>query len=245
MGVAVSAALGLALSWNDVLPGGWRLRALLGVDQARAAKEREAHRRERLSAFEAEGRGEVEVLLLGSSTIERAGATFLGSAVRRVANRGIGDEPVGALLERVDRALDATPSGLVVLYAGSVDARRATGPAGGWRSVEEIAEDTATLLDRIAAHRDGARTLLLEVLPETDAKTPAVDRIPALNRSLERLADGRANVRFVRTWRPPLVAEGTLSESIAADRLHLNVAGYRVLGNWLAEDPWVRAAERR
>ena len=245
VGLAASAVLGLALSWYDALPGGWRLRALFGADQSRAAEERATHRAARLAAFEASAGGEVELLLLGSSTVERAGDSFLAAVDRRVANRGIGDEPVAALLERLDSMLGANSSGLVVLYAGSVDARRATGPNGSWRDVDEIVEDTAAVLDRIAAHRDGARTLLLEVLPETRARTPAGDRIPALNRKLLRLADERTDVRYMRTWRPPRVEAGALAGPVAADRLHLNDAGYRTLGNWLAEDPWVRAAVRR
>lgn len=237
----------LALAWYDVVPGGWRLRAWLGQTEAWADARRRQHRAERLAAFAAEPTGPVDVLLLGSSTIERAGGSFLATkgldgGVRTVRNRGIGDEPVAGLLDRLDEALEDGDPRLVVLYAASVDARRPTGADGSWRPLDAVAADVRLALDRLAQAAPSARVLVLGVLPETTPREPAAGRIEALNQRLRSLTEGRAGARFVPTWRPPLVAGGALAPGCAADRLHLNPEGYRQLESMLQADAWVLAA---
>lgn len=240
----LGATLGLA--WFDVLPGSWRLRSLLGVEELRAERLRAQHRARRLEGFEQEGTRDVDVLLLGSSTIERAGDALLRGLDLSVANRGIGDEPLALLAERLGSTLRATTPEVVVLYLASVDARRPTGPGGTWLPIPDLVQGAAEIVDRIQSLRPGTRVLLLGTLPETTAETPSHARIRALDAGLQDLAAERRDVRHVPTRRAPLVdpRTGLLDPRHATDRLHLAPRGYDVLNAWLEKDPWIESPGR-
>lgn len=238
-----AAAVG-SLVWLDVLPGGWRVRTWLGLEEARVARERQQHRAERLDAFDQEGPRDVDVLAIGSSTIERGGPGFLAEAGRTVAQRGIGDEPLALLEERFAATLRATKPETILLYAASVDARRPTGPDGTWRSIPDLALGVGRLVDLAAEAQPGVQVLLLEVLPETEAHPERTPRIRALNGALGALAADRPHVSWVRTWRRPLVDDvtGSLVDAFAADRIHLAPQGYSIVQRWI-EDALAQASE--
>ena len=154
------------------------------------------------------------------------------------------------MAERLEQTLESTAPELVVLYAASVDARRATGPAGAWRSVDEIALEVGRLLDRVSDLRPEARTLLLGLIPETESRGDVPRRIMGLNQRLAALTRSRAGVRFVETTRPPLVEARldeqrapALVEDYSSDHIHLGSRGYRILEQWLLTEPWLGASE--
>lgn len=236
--LATTAALLLygALALQGTVPGGWRLRSLVGDPSAAAQAERDAHRRDRLELFAREPATTGGVLFMGSSTLEffDLDRAFKGAPT---LNRGIGDEPVAAMARRLDATLERHAPRAVVLYAASVDARRPTG-AAGWRPVEDLVADVQRCAAAALRAPSVQTVLVVGVLPETSPREPVPGRVEDLNRGLKSLATSLGErVRFLDTQRPPLVdpESGLLEASMARDRLHLNEPGYAVLAGWLRD----------
>lgn len=220
------AVLGVALAAPgfDRLPGAWRARRWLGREPGYPE-----HRRERLEQLAREPEvADGTVVLVGSSTIERfpLERCFPG---RPASNRGIGDEPLAELAERIEVTLPRGRLGGIVVYAGSVDFRRDPAAAEG------IARDVDELLGRIAALRPGVPLCVVSPLPERAMSPSTAERLSELERLLRESCEARG-VAFVATDRPPLRGATGLSEAHSVDRLHLNDAGYDVLARWIVED---------
>lgn len=220
------------------LPGAWRLRRLaFGDDEQRRAR----HRAARLEAFAREAAPSAAVLLMGSSTVERLDAEALwpGASVR---NRGVADEPLAAMLERLPATLDRVRPRAVVLYPASVDARRPTGADGGWRPVPELTDELRLAVDAALGTWPELDIVLLEPLPETEPAPPLARRLAALREAYRAMATSRARVHFVPLHSSPLVdpATGLLARAHAADRIHLGPSGCEILSEVIGEVPAVR-----
>jgi len=220
------ASVGLAAAWFDFVPGGWRLRRMLGADEAHS--EYESARAQRLADFAAQTPPARAFVFLGSSTIERFDlARWFPLAP--ALDRGIGNEP---LVDLASRALASIPTDAqaLVLYAGSIDFRRCASA-----EVDALPDRIDRLLAQLVSERPGCELVVLGILPER-AMTP--ERVAALARLNAHLAD-HAHARgatFVETARPPLaLAHGALSEGFSCDSLHLSDDGYAVLAGWIAE----------
>ena len=226
----IGLALVLVLAWNDVLPGGFRLRGLV---EPYAVQVRRAHlraRAERLADFERENPTVApgSVAFVGSSTIERfpLDACFPG---RACVGRGIGNEPATELLERLAASLPPVPLGGVVLYTGRVDFLDGADAATVTARVDAVVR-------RLAELRPGVPVVLLGLLPERDQPAEVGERLARTNAALAGLARARG-LAFVPTAREPLTRpDGSLSEDFSVDRLHLGPAGYRHLSGWIAAE---------
>ena len=250
LGLGVALAILFALAWNDALPAKDALRGFLVDDDARAEQERRVHRAGRLSRFARDAEVDADVLLIGSSTIERAGDGLLARTGLAMVNRGIGDEPLELLAERFATTVERTRPEVVVLYAGSVDARRPTSSASAgeppslWRGIDDLAAEIGAMIDAALVAAPDVRVLVLEVLPETEPRPEVPERVRALNAALRGLAATRDRVELLETWRAPLVdaARGALRTEVAADTIHLAPPGYDALERWLRAHPWVSEA---
>lgn len=224
--LALVASASFAAAWLDLVPGGWRLRRALGHDDARANYER--HRVERLAYFASEATPPSAIVFLGSSTVERFDlARWFPLAA--TLNRGVGNEPVADLDERL---LASVPpdARAVVLYAGSIDFRRAAGDSG-----PDVADRIDALLARLVEQRPACELVVLGVLPEREMAPDRVAALASLNAHLADHARARG-ASFVETARPPLATDvGSLAESFSCDSLHLADDGYAVLAGWIAE----------
>jgi len=223
-------ALLLTLAWVDVLPGGWRLRGWVTPHSVREAREQAELSARRLLAFEGENATAPAgtTVWLGSSTIERFPLTELMPNTTHL-NRGIGGESAGELLDRLERSLPAARPARLVFYVGSIDHRvhdrRAARVAADARRVIEAA------LERWRA--DPPAVTVIGILPEQDMPSAMVERLARTNAALAELCEAHG-WRFLDTARPPLRREdGSLDPTYAADRLHLNLDGYKVLTLWL------------
>ncbi len=219
-----------ALALSGHAPGGWRLRTLVHSEAELDDAERAAHRRQRLETFALESTSPDGVLFIGSSTIEffDLAAAFPGA---NVINRGVGDESLAELGQRLDATVARSGCAAWVLYGGSVDLRRLH------RSPEAIAGHVAELLNGAEGSAPEARVILLGVLPERGMDPSTGERVHATNRALAALAASRPLVSFVETCRPPITEgpSGTLALGMSADRLHLNDAGYKEVASWILE----------
>lgn len=231
------------LVWLEVLPGRWRIERML-FSQAQIDLERRArHRAARLAGFERETPPAGGILLLGSSTIERFPDAALLEGEHGI-NRGIGNEDVHKLEARVDRTMERVRPRHVVLYAGSVDVRRA-GDDGSWLEVPKILEAVSRVVDALlqSERGDAARKLgvsLVGILPETQLRERVEERRQRVNAGLAALAAKRSRVHFVDVDRAALLVRDArgracLREALAADTIHLNEAGYALLLEWLRE----------
>lgn len=231
--VGLLGACAVALALLDVLPGGWRLRTLIVPQSVQDQRRRAAHRQERLEQFSKEPRpAPGSTLFLGSSTIERfpLAEHFQGLST---VNRGIGDEDLAGLEARALATVRDLEPARVVLYAGSVNVRRAIDD-GSWTSPGDIVVRAGKLAERLLDEPSVREVLLLGILPERETGAELGSRVRETNAGLAALALWKERISFIPLCREPLVDEaGNLREAFATDRLHLNDAGYAALAEWL------------
>ena len=229
-GSAFAASTIFGLAWVDVLPGGWRLRSWLVPQDVRDGRHREEHREARLARFAVENPSAPagSIVFLGSSTIERFDlvANFPGAPA---INRGIGAEDLALLSARLETSLPQALVAGLVLYAGSIDFRRyGEQPAA-------LGKGLGRLLERLTELRPGVPIAVLGLLPEVDFPAPSLLRLKRTNAAIERVCKAHA-AAFISTARAPILEpNGSLAPAFAADRLHLNGAGYEHLRRWILE----------
>lgn len=230
LSLAVLALL-LALSWNDILPGSWRLQGwVLGIE-GRDNRERLQHAAQRRDLFRSE-REQVDpgaVVFLGSSTIERfpLDQIFPG---KHCLNRGINGDSARDLLERLPESLPQTEPAGFVLAIGGNDLRRLH------MSAESAAESATQLMDELRKRYPMTPIIWLGLFGESQVSGDELGQVQDYNR-LAREAAAARSISFVPAQREELVdADGRLRLSHAADRYHLNLAGYLLLGQWIADN---------
>lgn len=228
---ALALAAALALAWNDVLPGGWRLHGLIEPHALAARRDQARRAAARVMRFRIENETAPAgaVVFLGSSTIERfpLDACFPGAAC---LDRGIGNERAAELERRLDASLPTVPLGGAVLFSGRVE------HLAGELAPAEIRIHVARVVERLRALRPELPIALIGVLPARAQSADEIARLDALDAELRALALERG-LAFVDTARAPMRdATGSLPEALSADRLHLGDEGYRVLARWLRED---------
>jgi lysophospholipase L1-like esterase len=228
--IGICVALALALAWNDVLPGGFRLRRLVEPHQVQVRRAQAHARFERLAEFERENPRVAPgaIAFLGSSTIERfpLADCFPG---RPCLGRGIGNESAAELLERLEASLPPVALGGVVLATGRVDFLAGADAAALRARVEAVVR-------RLAELRPGVPIALLGLLPERDQSAEVRARLARANAALAELA-AAPGLAFVPTARAPLTRpDGALAEDVSVDRLHLGASGYRHLSRWIVAD---------
>jgi len=216
----------LTAAWQGWVPGGWRLRRMLGQQGHSARYERDRARR--LAEFSQQVPPPRAFVFLGSSTIERFDlARWFPLAAS--LERGIGNEPLADLAART---LSCVPSDAqaLVLYAGSIDFRRSASA-----EVDALVDRIDRLLELIVRERPSCELAVLGLLPERAMPPERVAALARLNAHLAAHARARGAM-FVETARAPLaLPSGALSEACSTDSLHLSDEGYAVLADWIAE----------
>lgn len=227
LGLAAAAASALALSWFDVLPGGYTLRGWVEPHPAREAREWREYREDRLAHFrEQDDVAMGAVAFLGSSTIERMP---LEAFAAPCVGLGIGMEPIAQLRDRLTVGLPSDLAG-IVLYLASIDFRRDLSSPARTRTI------ASEIFDRLEAERPGVPVVVIGILPEVGMADDLIQLLADTNAALADLCQSRG-AAFVRTDRGPLrAANRSLAEDFTDDGLHLNQAGYQVLVRWLIED---------
>jgi lysophospholipase L1-like esterase len=172
--------------------------------------------------------GEARIVFLGDS-ITRRWATDGKAAWDRLfapldaVNLGIGGDRVENVLWRIHEGeLDDLNVRLIVLLIGTNNL--------GVNTPGQLTAGVSLLLQEIRQRQPRAVVLLLGLLPrERLGSSPMRERIREVNRRLTSLADGK-EVRFLDAGNVLLEDDGTLTEEVAPDGLHLSAEGYRRLG---------------
>jgi len=211
-----SIALGRSLCWCLQLAVAVRLCAA----EPRDPKRWEAD----IQAFEKQDREHPPrpggVLFVGSSSIVR---WKLDEAFPELGalNRGFGGSEVADSLYYADRIMLPYRPRIVVFYAGDNDTANGA-------SAEEVAENFATLAEKIHTALPETRLLFLAIKPSR-SRWKLVEVQREANRLIAEQAKGSDYLEFVDVATPLLGDDGLpRRELFEDDELHINAAGYRI-----------------
>jgi len=232
------AMVSLASSLVPVMPGG-----LFADDEAKPLALRPVPRPDRMEAHESFNEisksGEATLVFLGDSIT--AGWAGRGKEVwdevwapLGAANFGIGGDRTEHLLWRLDNGnYDGLEAKLTVLMIGTNNTghQGRPSPEHGDAVYQSPPEDTAAgvaaVIEKLREKQPGMKILLLAIFPRgADADDPMRQQNEATNALIAELADGET-VHYLDIGEAFLEPDGTLSEEIMPDLLHLSPLGYR------------------
>ena len=170
-------------------------------------------------------KGGARLVFVGDSLTElwRWDETWKAFDKYNAANLGIGGDKTQNLLWRLDHgevgALD--PEAVVLLIGtnnfGHLD-----------HSAEEVFEGTRRIVEKLLQVFPRAKLLLMGVFPcQQEADHPFRERIKKTNARTAALADGD-RIRFLDIGKELLESDGSISQTIMEDYLHLTPKGYRI-----------------
>lgn len=172
--------------------------------------------------------GDVDLLFIGDSITqgwERPGKTiwkkFYGD--RNAMNAGISGDRTQHVLWRLDHGnLDGIEPKLAVIMIGTNNA--------GTDSPDDIAAGITAIVAKVREKLPETKVLLLGIFPRgPNSDDPARQVTVATNKIIKSLDDGES-VFFLDIADEFLESDGTLSEEIMPDLVHLNVKGYEIWG---------------
>lgn len=159
------------------------------------------------------------ILFVGSSSIRlwtNLPSSYQG---KTVLNRGFGGSTYRDLLRYFNRVVLPYGPSVMVVYEGDNDLADGRNPA-------EIAQDLGLFLDRALTELRGTSVVLLTVKP-SPSRSHLMEVQMEFNARLKRMAQSRKGVVVADVGPPLLDAQGRPDPRFfAADRLHLNAAGY-------------------
>jgi beta-glucosidase len=95
-------------------------------------------------------------------------------------------------------------------------------------SVDEICEGIYTILEELHSWQPQSKILLLGILPRAQSPDAGVrTKIKQINGQLAQMADG-TDIRFLDFGSELLEPDGSISEGIMPDFLHLSESGYNI-----------------
>lgn len=159
------------------------------------------------------------ILFVGSSSIRMWTNLPSSHQGKTVINRGFGGSTYKDLLRYFSRIVLPYGPSVMVVYEGDNDLADGQSPA-------EIAQDLGIFLDRALTELRGTSVVLLTVKPSPSRKH-LMEAQMEFNAQLKRMAQSRKGVVVADVASPLLDAQGQPDPRFfAADRLHLNAAGY-------------------
>lgn len=176
------------------------------------------------------GEGPVDVLFIGDSITEAWDKSGLKVwedvfAPLNAANFGIGGDTTQNVLWRITegKALEKVRPKVVILMIG-------TNNFGLHHdSPEAVVRGVAAVVRTIRNQLPDSQVLLLDIFPRGERPDDKLRlQVAAANRQIASVGRGDERIRHLRIWDQFLEKEGTLSETIMPDRLHLSEAGYRI-----------------
>jgi beta-glucosidase len=184
--------------------------------------------------------GDVDLLFLGDS-ITRGWANDSDQgpravweryyAPRHAANFGIGGDRTQHVLWRLEHGeLDGIKPRVVVLMIGTNNVHANT-PA-------EIADGVTAVVKTLRAKLPSTKVLLLGVFPRGKTPDAVRERLKAVNERIARLDDGGKTVEYLDIGPRFLNPDGTISQEIMPDFLHLSRKGYHIWADAMEPTLW-------
>ncbi len=174
-----------------------------------------------------ENQGEIDLLFIGDSITqgwESAGREvwdeFYGS--RRALNIGISADRTQHVLWRLENGnIDGIYPELTILMIG-------TNNSGADRNTPpEILAGVKAVVEKIRSSLPDTKILLLGIFPRGAEFNDQRGVIAQVNQALSKM-DGKEKIHFLDIGHAFLEPDGTISEEIMPDALHLSPAGYRI-----------------
>lgn len=169
-------------------------------------------------------KGKVDLLFLGDSITQGWNEEtnpiwkrFYGP--RHAANFGIGGDRTQHVLWRIKNGeLDGIKPMVAVLMIGTNNVSSNT--------PDEIAHGVTAIVQELRQRLPETKILLLAVFPRSQKPDSIRDRLKSVNEKIAKLNDGD-HVRFLDIGKAFLEEDGTISNEIMPDYLHLSRSGYR------------------
>jgi lysophospholipase L1-like esterase len=178
--------------------------------------------------------GNVDLLFLGDSITQGWGGArktwdrFYGP--RKPANFGIGGDRTEHVLWRIQNGeLKGIEPKVVVLMIGTNNASENT--------PDEIAQGVTAIVHELRQRLPRSKVLLLGVFPRGEKPSPIRERLASVNTKIARLDDG-SNVHYLDIGKAFLSEDGTISNTIMPDYLHLSQRGYRIWADAMEPTLW-------
>jgi beta-glucosidase len=185
----------------------------------------EVHRRfvERGKKETIASEGPVDLLFLGDSITQGWNKNDVWRRFyepRNSANFGIGGDRTQHVLWRIQNGeLDGIEPKVTVLLIGTNNLSSST--------PDEIAAGVTAIIHELRQRLPKTQILLLGIFPRDQKPTERRDKVKATNDKIAKLADG-VHVRFLNIEKAFLNEDGTISDKVMPDYLHLSRRGYRI-----------------
>jgi len=179
-------------------------------------------------------KGGIDILFLGDSITE--GWCERGLNVwnryyesRRAAAFGIDGDRTQHVLWRMEHGeLEGINPRVVVLLIGTNNTgMEKTDTSKIRNTVPEAIEGVQLVVRRLCEKLPGSKILLLAIFPRGTPGDPQRAQVARVNAAIARLDDGK-RVKFLDIGQSFLEADGTLSEKVVPDMLHLSERGYEL-----------------
>jgi lysophospholipase L1-like esterase len=188
-------------------------------------------------------RGNIDVLFLGDSITDDWGgeehrATARGREVfakefapLKTANFGISGDRTEHILWRLQHGeLDGIHPKVIMLMIGTNNT-----PVNNGNTAEQIAQGITAIVKEIQKRSPKTKILLLGIFPRGQKPNPQRDKIKQANEIISKLDDGGKPVKYLDIGSKFLQPDGTISQDIMFDYLHLTAKGYQIWANAVKE----------
>jgi lysophospholipase L1-like esterase len=179
-----------------------------------------------IAAFEAADRTNPPpkgaILFIGSSTIRLWKSLEQDFPNHKVINRGFGGSEIADATHFAERLIFPHEPKVIFLRAGNNDIHNGRLP-------DELAADFEAFVKKVHERLPKTEIVFISLCPVPD-RWPEQDKNRQLNKLIRRMALNMPRVSYVDAWNISLTNTGyARPELFAADKLHFNVEGYKLL----------------
>lgn len=165
------------------------------------------------------------IIFTGSSSVRMWNDLKTSFPDHNVVNLGFGGSEMADLLYYVDKIILQFKPKQVFIYEGDND-------ISAGRKTENILAAADSILARIRREVPQAEVVFISPKPSV-SRWHLKGKYEAFNKTFEKWAKSKKNVKFADVWTPMLKKDGQVREDIfLADNLHMNEKGYAI---WRAQ----------
>lgn len=194
------------------------------------------HYYDRVALFKKENAAARNIVLVGSSHIERFNAEKLLPS-RRVLNRGVASDRIGiderGILHRLDSSVFDCNPGIIILENGVNDLGELW--RNGTPKMDEIDKTYREVVQRIRTRLPDTPLIIVGLFPTRDRYAGLKPLIIEFNNRLKTIASDY-DCPFMEVFSPLADVDGLLRAEYSRDGLHLSEAGYRVWADLIEKE---------